>query len=101
MATALKVAGLDSALNDRHAELTVFTPDNGVFNALPCGAVEALLADTHLLKQVLKLHVSPRIIKSGSGVKFEEQLSGELVKLEFKPNGALQYHQPWFYYWKS
>ncbi len=91
LATALEVAGLASALDNSDSELTVFTPDNDVFNALPCGAVEALLDDTHLLKQILKLHVSPKTIKTGNGVMFQKQLNGGLVKLEFGPHGELQY----------
>ena len=55
---ALDVAGLTSTL-EGEGPFTVFAPTDAAFEALPDGAVDALLADTDLLARVLTYHVVP------------------------------------------
>jgi uncharacterized surface protein with fasciclin (FAS1) repeats len=57
LVTAVQAAGLVDVLADPDAEWTVFAPTNDAFDALPEGALEALLADTELLTRVLTYHV--------------------------------------------
>ena len=55
--TALEAAGLDAVLADESADFTVFAPTDAAFAALPEGTLEALLADTDMLADVLLYHV--------------------------------------------
>lgn len=56
LVTALEAAGMQDAL-DKDGEYTVFAPTNDAFDALPEGALEALLDDTDQLRAVLSYHV--------------------------------------------
>ena len=55
--TALEAAGLDATLSDEDGEFTVFAPTDDAFAALPEGALDALLADTDQLSNILLYHV--------------------------------------------
>jgi transforming growth factor-beta-induced protein len=55
---AAEAAGLVSTLAEG-GPFTVFAPTDAAFAALPEGALEALLADTELLKSILLYHVVP------------------------------------------
>jgi uncharacterized surface protein with fasciclin (FAS1) repeats len=55
--TAAVAAGLDDELSDPNANLTVFAPTDAAFAALPAGTLDALLADTDALAQILLYHV--------------------------------------------
>ena len=57
LVTALEAAGLDSTLADENGEFTVFAPTDDAFAALPEGTLDALLADTDLLTDILLYHV--------------------------------------------
>ena len=55
---AVLAAGLDGALDNPLASLTVFAPTDNAFNALPEGTIPALLADPEgLLTDILLYHV--------------------------------------------
>ncbi|MBN2507920.1 MAG: fasciclin domain-containing protein [Verrucomicrobia bacterium] len=54
--TALQAAGLDAVLAEG-GPFTVFAPTDAAFAKLPAGTVQALLADTDTLKNVLLYHV--------------------------------------------
>ncbi len=56
LVTALEAAGLVEALQGE-GPFTVFAPTNEAFEALPEGALEALLADPEVLTDVLLYHV--------------------------------------------
>lgn len=57
LVTALQTAGLDSMLTDSDANLTIFAPTDAAFAALPDGALDVLLGDPDLLRQVLQQHI--------------------------------------------
>lgn len=57
LVTALEAAGLVEALQG-DGPFTVFAPTNEAFEALPEGALDALLADTEALTDVLLYHVA-------------------------------------------
>jgi uncharacterized surface protein with fasciclin (FAS1) repeats len=71
---AILAAGLDGALSDPNANLTVFAPTDDAFAALPPGLIEELLEDPQgLLAQILLYHVV-------DGVAFSTDLSdGQLI----------------------
>jgi uncharacterized surface protein with fasciclin (FAS1) repeats len=55
---AVEAAGLTATL-EGDGPFTVFAPDDDAFAKIPSDAIEALLADTDLLAQVLTYHVVP------------------------------------------
>jgi transforming growth factor-beta-induced protein len=56
LVTALQAAGLVDYLTVK-GPFTVFAPNNAAFAALPAGTLDALLADTNKLRQVLHYHL--------------------------------------------
>jgi uncharacterized surface protein with fasciclin (FAS1) repeats len=64
---AIDAAGLQTALNDPFATLTVFAPDDNAFAALGQDVIDELLADpTGDLTQILLYHVVGQVIYSQS-----------------------------------
>ncbi|KAK9918228.1 hypothetical protein WJX75_002403 [Coccomyxa subellipsoidea] len=62
--SALQATGLDMALNNNTAMMTVFVPVNAAFDALALQmnqSLGAILAQTDMLKQVLEYHVVPGV----------------------------------------
>jgi uncharacterized surface protein with fasciclin (FAS1) repeats len=55
--TAVTSAGLDSTLADESSTFTVFAPTNAAFDALGADTINALLADTDALTDILLYHV--------------------------------------------
>lgn len=64
LVTALQAAGLTSTLQGS-GPFTVFAPTDAAFADLPTGTLEALLADTEALTEVLLYHVVPGRILAG------------------------------------
>ena len=63
--TAINIAGLDGALDNEDALLTVFAPTDAAFDALPDGTIEALIADPQgQLTQILLYHVADDVLPS-------------------------------------
>ena len=56
LVAAVQAAGLVDTLNS-DGPFTIFAPANPAFDALPAGALDAVLADTDLLTSILTLHV--------------------------------------------
>jgi uncharacterized surface protein with fasciclin (FAS1) repeats len=56
LVAAVQAAGLVDTLNS-DGPFTIFAPANPAFDALPEGALDAVLADTDLLTSILTLHV--------------------------------------------
>ena len=56
LVAAVSAAGLVDTLNS-DGPFTIFAPANPAFDALPAGALDAVLADTNLLTSILTLHV--------------------------------------------
>ena len=57
LVAALQAAGLDDTLADESATFTVFAPTDAAFEAIGTENLNALLADTDALTEVLLLHV--------------------------------------------
>ena len=70
LVAALEASGLDAVLADESSTFTVFAPTDDAFAALGSGAIEALLADTDALTNVLLGHVI-----SGNSVSAETAFS--------------------------
>jgi len=79
--TAATAAGLDGALADPNADLTVFAPTDAAFEALPAGTLDALLADTDALSDILLYHVVGESQNAGEvlGQAFIETLNGQSI----------------------
>jgi len=87
LSTALEAAGLNETLAGE-GTFTVFAPTNEAFEALPEGALDALLADTETLTEVLEYHVlseevgSAALVETGAGFYTTLQESPVAVTLE-------------------
>jgi uncharacterized surface protein with fasciclin (FAS1) repeats len=83
LATALTEAGLVEALQ-AEGPFTVFAPTDDAFAALPEGALDALLADTEALTDVLLYHVVSGQIFSGdlSDGATAETLQGQSITVD-------------------
>lgn len=60
LSTLVKAAGaadLVDALNDPNANYTIFAPANSAFDKIPADQLDAVLADTDLLTDILTYHV--------------------------------------------
>jgi uncharacterized surface protein with fasciclin (FAS1) repeats len=67
LVTAVKAAGLAETLKG-DGPFTVFAPSDEAFAKLPAGTLEGLLADKEKLVEVLKYHVVPGRLDSGTVV---------------------------------
>ena len=57
LVSAVTAADLVDALNDPNAEYTIFAPANAAFEKIPADQLDAVLADTELLTDILTYHV--------------------------------------------
>ena len=57
LVSALQATGLDSTLADTNSKYTVFAPTDEAFALLGQDAIDALLADTDVLTDILTYHV--------------------------------------------
>ncbi|MFP4377184.1 MAG: fasciclin domain-containing protein [Spirochaetales bacterium] len=82
LVTALEAAGLVDTLSG-DGPFTVFAPTDDAFAALPAGTVEALLADTEALTQVLTYHVVPGKVMAADvvGLSNATTLQGQPVAI--------------------
>jgi transforming growth factor-beta-induced protein len=94
LVTALEAAGLDSTLADENGEFTVFAPTDDAFAALPEGTLDALLADTDLLTDILLYHViSDSVVGSETALSLagSTQLMANESKLAITVRGDALY----------
>jgi len=68
LVTALQAAGLDVTLSDTNASFTVFAPTDDAFALLGDDAINALLADTEALTDVLTYHVIGSEVDSAGAI---------------------------------
>lgn len=82
LVTAIEAAGLKATLEGA-GPFTVFAPTNAAFDALPAGALDALLADTAALADVLKYHVVAGRVAAEQVVTLSEAttLQGQKVSI--------------------
>jgi uncharacterized surface protein with fasciclin (FAS1) repeats len=94
LVTALEAAGLDSTLADENGQFTVFAPTDDAFAALPEGTLDALLADTDLLTDILLYHViSDSVVGSETALSLagNTQLMANESKLAITVRGDALY----------
>lgn len=98
LAAAVEAAGLQDALADPDATLTVFAPTNQAFEAALDAlglTAEELLADTETLTSILTYHVLGDIVTSGDIVDADaeeipvETLSGEELTVVVADDGTV------------
>jgi transforming growth factor-beta-induced protein len=90
LVTAVQAAGLVDALKGE-GPFTVFAPTDAAFAALPDGTLDALLADTEALSQVLLYHVVPGQVMAADvtdGLE-AETLQAEAVSFSVSDDGAM------------
>jgi transforming growth factor-beta-induced protein len=86
LVAALQATGLDATLADESATFTVFAPTDAAFEVLGQDTIDALLADTDTLSDILLYHVV-----SGQAVDAETALTlaGQVVEMANGANVAL------------
>jgi transforming growth factor-beta-induced protein len=98
LAAAVEAAGLQDALSDPEATLTVFAPTNEAFEAALASlglTAEELLADTETLTAILTYHVlgdvvtSSDIVAAGTEEIAVEMLSGEELVVAVGDDGTV------------
>lgn len=98
LVAAVQAAGLEDALADPEATLTVFAPTNAAFEAALAAlglTAEELLADTETLTTILTYHVIGEVVTSsdiaGAGVEEipVEPLSGEPLTVTVGDDGTV------------
>ena len=98
LAAAVEAAGLQDALSDPEATLTVFAPTNEAFEAALASlglTAEELLADTETLTAILTYHVlgdvvtSSDIVAAGTEEIAVEMLSGEELVVAVADDGTV------------
>lgn len=72
---AVVAADLVDALNDPDAEYTIFAPANTAFEAIPADDLDALLADTDALTDVLTYHVYAEGMLDAEALSSETELT--------------------------
>jgi uncharacterized surface protein with fasciclin (FAS1) repeats len=73
LVAALQATGLDATLDDASQTFTVFAPTDDAFNLLPDGTVDALLADTDTLSNILLYHVLSGQVDAATAIGLEGQ----------------------------
>ncbi len=89
LVAAVQAAGLESALTGP-GPFTVFAPTDAAFNALPAGALNALLQDPQALSEVLLYHVVSGKVLAADVVNLTSAttLQGQSVTIDAS-NGVL------------
>jgi transforming growth factor-beta-induced protein len=89
---AVKAAGLEGALRNKAAKLTVFAPTDAAFAKLGDAKINALLKDIPTLTKILTYHVLPSAVSAADvkslGKGEVTTLSGEKLTFEVK-NGKI------------
>ena len=76
LVAAIDAAGLQGALSNDEASLTVFAPSNQAFSAIPEKVLTGLLADTEALTSLLTYHVV------GEEIRYRDFEDGTLASLQ-------------------
>ncbi|WP_448568238.1 fasciclin domain-containing protein [Thalassotalea ganghwensis] len=93
LVAALQATGLDETLDDENGSFTVFAPTDAAFALLGQETIDALLADTDTLSDILSYHViagevdsSAAIASAGTTV---EMVNGDFVGLSLSGDNLL------------
>jgi uncharacterized surface protein with fasciclin (FAS1) repeats len=65
---ALRATGLDATLDDESASFTVFAPTNAAFEILGQSTIDALLADSETLSDILTYHVIADAVDASAAI---------------------------------
>ncbi|MCK6549352.1 fasciclin domain-containing protein [Myxococcota bacterium] len=87
---ALQAADLVDVLKGT-GPFTVFAPTNAAFEALPEGALDALLADPEALAKVLTYHVVPGKVTAAQVVTLDEATTVQGAKVSIRVDGGSVY----------
>jgi len=83
--TAVEAAGLTEALLDPMADFTVFAPTDDAFAAIDSATLDALLADTDALTNVLLYHLYQGQVDSAAAISLDgsdvEMVNGDTVSI--------------------
>ncbi|NMP31586.1 adhesin [Thalassotalea sp. M1531] len=93
LVAALQATGLDETLDDASATFTVFAPTDTAFELLGQDAIDALLADTATLSDILTYHVIGAAVDSTAAIASAgttvEMVNGDLVGLSLSGDSLL------------
>ena len=82
---ALKATGLDSTLSDTQSTYTVFAPTDEAFALLGQNTIDALLADTETLSDILTYHVISGEVNSATAIGLAgttvDMVNGDVIGL--------------------
>ena len=87
---AVDAAGLDSTLRGP-GPFTIFAPTDDAFAALPDGLLEALLADTDTLREILLYHVVPAELPAGVVTSTSGARTAQGERVDFSVEGGAAY----------
>ncbi len=87
---AVDAAGLEETLRGE-GPFTIFAPTDAAFSALPDGLLEALLADTDTLREILLYHVVPREVRSGEVVQSGDAVTAQGERVDFSVQAGSAY----------
>ncbi|GAA3963423.1 fasciclin domain-containing protein [Allohahella marinimesophila] len=68
LVATLEATGLDATLDDPDASFTVFAPSDAAFDKLGESTINALLADTEMLSEILQYHVVSGRVDSAAAI---------------------------------
>lgn len=93
LVTALQTTGLDVTLSDNTQQFTVFAPTDAAFEALGTDTINALLADTDTLSDILTYHVISGRVGSAAAISSAgskvEMVNGDSVGLSLNGDQLL------------
>ena len=90
---ALEATGLDTTLSDMDSKFTVFAPTDDAFALLGQDVIDALLADTDTLSDILTYHVIASEVSSSTAISsagsLVEMVNGDSVGLSLDGDNLL------------
>lgn len=93
LVAALQVTGLDQTLADTNASFTVFAPTDDAFAMLGQDTIDALLADTDTLSNILTYHVISSEVNAAAAVASAgttvEVVNGDSIALSLDGDNLL------------
>ena len=88
LVTALQATGLDATLADTSSKFTVFAPTDAAFALLGQETIDALLADTDTLSDILTYHVYAGEVNAATAISLAgtivEMVSGDALALSLQ-----------------
>ncbi|MFT6209111.1 MAG: putative surface protein with fasciclin (FAS1) repeats, partial [Colwellia sp.] len=93
LVAALQATGLDATLSDTNSSFTVFAPTDDAFALLGDDTINALLADTDTLSNILTYHVISGEVDATTAISLAgttvSMVNGDSVGLSLSPDNEL------------